>query len=369
MRRHLLTSVALLPLLFTFSHAAQDSAVNGPAQVWSFSSDEGGSNSYLGVDISDVTSERLSALKLKEERGVEVTMVDQDAPAGKAGIKEHDVILSMNGTNIESEAQLRRMIHETPPGRVVTLGLSRDGQPMTVKVQLTDKHKEFSFATGKPDLHVQIPEIHIPDFEIPSMNMIMVTSSERSGLVVENITLQLGEFFGVKNGNGVLVRNVEKGSRGEKAGFRAGDIIVKINDEAVHDTSDFSHAIKSRNGNAVSVGVIRDRKEQNLNLSLPDHKDHSGLYEEESLLGEPTAEAESYLDLGKLQDEIAKAQTQVDLRRELEKAQESYQKAQKLYQDQAAEQAGRAQKKFQQEQKKMERQLDRMLDQMRADWL
>jgi hypothetical protein len=117
------------------------------------------------------------------------------------------------------------------------------------------------------------------------------------------------------------------------------------------------------------VGVIRDRKEQNLNLSLPDHKDHSGLYEEESLLGEPTAEAESYLDLGKLQDEIAKAQTQVDLRRELEKAQESYQKAQNLYQDQAAEQAGRAQKKFQQEQKKMERQLDRMLDQMRADWL
>ena len=56
---------------------------------------------YLGVDISDVTTERLSALKLKEEKGVEVTMVDQDAPAGKAGIKEHDVILTMNGTAIE----------------------------------------------------------------------------------------------------------------------------------------------------------------------------------------------------------------------------------------------------------------------------
>lgn len=367
MRRYILTSVVLVPLLFTFSHAAQDSAVNGPAQAWGFSSDEGGSHSYLGVDIADVTSERLSALKLKEERGVEVTMVDQDAPAGKAGIKEHDVILSMNGTNIESEAQLRRMIHETPPGRVVTLGLSRDGQPLTVKVQLTDKHKEFPFV--KPDVHVQIPEIHIPDFEIPSMNMIMVTSSERSGLMVENITPQLGEFFGVKNGNGVLVRNVEKGSRGEKAGFRAGDVIVKVNDEAVHDTSDFSHAMKSRNGNAVSVGVIRDRKEQNLNLPLPEHKDHSGLYEEESFLSEPTAEAESYLELGKLQDELAKAQTQVDLQKELQKAQGSYQKAQKLYQDQAAEQAERAQKKFQHEQKKMERQLDRMLERMSADWL
>ncbi|HKD66881.1 MAG TPA: PDZ domain-containing protein, partial [Candidatus Binataceae bacterium] len=56
--------------------------------------------SYLGVDIRDVTAERVGPLKLKEERGVEVTMVDQDAPAGKAGLKEHDVILDFNGTAV-----------------------------------------------------------------------------------------------------------------------------------------------------------------------------------------------------------------------------------------------------------------------------
>ena len=49
------------------------------------------------MDIADISADRLGALKLKEEKGVEVTMVDQDAPAGKAGIKEHDVILTMNG--------------------------------------------------------------------------------------------------------------------------------------------------------------------------------------------------------------------------------------------------------------------------------
>ena len=87
-------------------------------------------------------------------------MVDQDAPAGKAGIKEHDVILTMNGTAIESGAQLRRMIHETPPGGSVTFGLSRDGQPMTVKVQLADKHKEFAMKAPKAkDFHFEIPEI------------------------------------------------------------------------------------------------------------------------------------------------------------------------------------------------------------------
>ena len=86
--------------------------------------------SYLGVDISDVTSDRVGPLKLKEERGVEIVSVDQDAPAGKAGLKEHDVILEFDGNKVESEEQLRRMLRETPPGRTVTLGISRDGQPL-----------------------------------------------------------------------------------------------------------------------------------------------------------------------------------------------------------------------------------------------
>jgi serine protease Do len=104
---------------------------DGTGESWSWgdgSDESGGGSSYLGVDIADVSPERLGELKLKEEHGAEVTMVDQDAPAGKAGLHEHDVIVSLNGTAIESAAQLRRMIKETPPGRVVNLGISRDGQ-------------------------------------------------------------------------------------------------------------------------------------------------------------------------------------------------------------------------------------------------
>src|SRR5947199_996310 len=192
MRRHVVTVTVFLPLLLGFSYAAQSWSLDKPGEGWSvFSSEDTGTNAYLGVDICDVTTERLSALKRKEEKGVEITMVDQDAPAGKAGLKEHDVIVSMNGTPIESGAQLRRMIHETPPGRMVALGLSRDGQPLTMKVQLADKHKEFAWVGPKPgDFHVQIPEIHMPDVDIPAMNMVMVTSSARSGLMVENITPQ-----------------------------------------------------------------------------------------------------------------------------------------------------------------------------------
>ena len=311
MRKYVVASIVFLPLFLGISHAEQTWSVE-PLEPFAFSSEDMGTSSYLGVDISDVTTERLSALKLKEEKGVEVTMVDQDAPAGKAGIKEHDVILTMNGTSIESGAQLRRMIHEMPPGRIVAFGLSRDGQPMTVKVQLADKHKEFAMeGHNMKNFNVRVPEIHIPDIDIPSINMVMVTSSARSGLSVENITPQLGEFFGVKNGNGVLVRAVEKGSRAEKAGFRAGDVIVKVNDQPVHDTGDFTHAVRSRSGSSVNVGVIRDKREQNLNLALPERKESGELLQEEENLEGPLIDAESAVDISELQQEVAKLQPQM----------------------------------------------------------
>ncbi len=371
MRKYVVSSIVLLPLLLTFSYAAQDVVVDPSNRGWDvFSSEDSGTGAYLGVDISDVTTERLSALKLKEEKGVEVTMVDQDAPAGKAGIKEHDVILSMNGTVIESGAQLRRMIHETPAGRVVTLGLSRDGQPLSVKVQLGDRHKEFSF--NMPNVHVNVPEVHVmPDIDIPAMNMVVVTSSARSGLMVENITPQLGEFFGVKNGDGVLVRSVEKGSRAEKAGFRAGDVVVKVNDQAVHDTSDFSHAVKSRSANSVKVSIMRDKKEQSLTLTLPEKKEQSW-YEEESW-DEPILNAESALELSELNDELAKLQPQIELasqnaRKAAEEMQKSFCQEQKKFQEKAKREAERQQRKFKAEQQKLRQELDLLRGDLRRTW-
>jgi len=375
MRKYVMTGIMLLPLLLTFSHAAQNMSTDSPNRTWIFSSEDGGTNSYLGVDISDVTTERLSALKLKEEKGVEVTMVDQDAPAGKAGIKEHDVILTLNGATVESKAQLQRMIHETPPGRIISLGMSRDGQPLTIKVQLADKHKEFVGPDLK-DFHVNIPEIHIPDIDIPAINMVMTTSSARSGLMVENITPQLGEFFGVKNGNGVLVRSVEKGSRAEKAGLRAGDVIVKINEQPVHDTSDFAHAVRTRNGGSVSVGVIRDRKEQNLNLTLPDRKESGDLIEEESS-DDSLIDADSAVELSDLQQEVAELQPQMELT--VDDAQTSISELQKdlcTQHDKMRRQAEKLknqsklqQKQFKKDQENFKMQLEQLPRELRGRWL
>jgi serine protease Do len=287
----------LCMFLFSLVASAQPAQLSydgtGESWSWGYGSEEGGGgSSYLGVDIADVSPERLGELKLKEEHGAEITMVDQDAPAGKAGLHEHDVIVSLNGTAVESTAQLRRMIKETPPGRVVNLGISRDGQPLTIKVQLADRHKSMAWAPKMPEMP-QMPTM--PDFDLP-VSVVVVHQSARSGLMVENITPQLGDFFGVKDGKGVLVRSVEKGSRGEKAGFRAGDVVVKVNNQPVHDTSDFTHALRSSSGGAAAVTVMREKREQNLTLTLPATKDSGNLLEDSFDVTDFTAETEQAIN-------------------------------------------------------------------------
>lgn len=233
--------------------------------------------SYLGVDVRDITSDRVSALKLKEERGVEITTVDQDAPAGKAGLKEHDVILEFNGTRVESEEQFRRMIRETPPGRNVTLGISRDGAPMNINVQIGDRGKIAS-NTFKIAPRVVIPPMpELPDFNI---DIQVPNFTPALGIQVDNLNQQLGDYFGIKNGEGVLVKSVEKGSPAEKAGMKAGDVIIRAENERVTDRSDLRRILRShREGGKLNVAIVRDKHEQNMTIDLPPRKsrDSSGI--------------------------------------------------------------------------------------------
>lgn len=316
---------------------------------WSYSSDEGGGASYLGVDIADVSAERLGELKLKEEHGAEITMVDQDAPAGKAGLHEHDVIVSLNGAAVESAAQLRRMIKETPSGRVVTIGISRDGQPMMIKVQLADRHKSMTWEMpAMPKIPTMPPSM--PDFDNLPVSVVVVHQSARSGLMVENISPQLGDFFGVKGGNGVLVRSVEKGSRGEKAGFRAGDVVTKVNNQPVHDTLDFTHALRSSSNSSASVTVMREKREQNLTLQLPEKKDSGGLLEDSFDLHDLTAETEQAISHA---DEIARLSPAI-MERALEQAKLSKEMEKRLQE---------TQKEWQDRQRQMQDRIQQMLKQ------
>lgn len=313
MRKTILMSAVLAPVLALGAYAGQSYEPYG--EPYGYGSEEAGTGAYLGVDITDITRERLSELKLKEEQGVEVTMVDQDAPAGKAGVKEHDVILSINGNPVESGAQLRRVIRETPPGRIVTLNLSRDGHPLSLKIQLADRRKTMTWGPKAKEYKFTMPVVPpIPEIDVP-VSVVVVHSSMRSGLMVENITPQLGEFFGVKNGAGVLVRSVEKGSRAEKAGIRAGDVVVRVNNENVNDTSDFTRALRSRGGNTVTLGIMRDKREQTLTLTLPDRRESGALQEDsmEQVIEVPDLDEEVMAGLADIGTEVARIQPQIQL--------------------------------------------------------
>ena len=363
MRNSILITMIGLPLLTVATYGAINPSFDPGSDSYGFSSEDFGGSSYLGVDTRDINPDRLATLHLKDERGVEVTMVDQDAPAGKAGLKEQDVILTLNGSDVQSVEQLRRMIREIPPGRTVTLGISRGGQPMTIKVELGDRKKNYSYTVGPngKDFKFSMPVMPtmpvMPDMDLP-VSIVVVHSSVRSGLMVENLTPQLGDFFGTKNGEGVLVRSVEKGSRADKAGFRAGDVIVKINGEPIHDSGDFSHALRSRKDNTASVSLIRDKKEQTITITLPDRK-QSDLFRESLDIEMPEIDAETREEWSQLESEMAHLKPEMEeainrqLKPEIERqTREARRRAQEL-----ARQMRDVQREWRDQQREIEREL------------
>ena len=314
--------------------------------------------SYLGVDTRDVTPERVSALKLKSDKGVEILMVDSDAPAGKAGLKEHDVITTYNGKSVEDVGSLRTMIRDTAPGTKVNLGVVRDGKPMSVTAELADRKKIMIGG----DYMIHIPRIEIPpmpEIEVPSFAMLQM--SRRNGLMVENMTKQLGEFFGAKEGRGVLVRSVEKNSPAEMAGFKAGDVIIRVGSEQVDNMSDWNQLMRSQQAGKVPVTVIREKHESTFTLTVPERRgdrSHSSWNGFDNL-DDMTFEV---ADLGQWQDQMAKAQKEWQkvykdgqYQKEMVKAQKEMQKAQKEVQKSFKFDQKKLQKELQDAQKQIEK--------------
>jgi S1-C subfamily serine protease len=187
-------------------------------------------------------------------------MVDQDGPAAKSGLKEHDVILSYSNRKFDNAEQLRSLIHDTPPGQNVTLGISRNGQSVYVGVVLASRRQILTAPR----------RMQAPGMEIPQIIMAPVWSHQ--GLMVEDLTPQLSEFFGVPNGEGVLVRSVEAGSPAAAAGLKAGDVIVKVNGQPVASGAEWHHALLILSADSVLFNIIRERRPRTLSMKLYWHR-------------------------------------------------------------------------------------------------
>ena len=218
--------------------------------------------SYLGVGVAEVDAARAKELNLKEERGVEIRKVETDSPAEKAGLKEGDVVLEYNGQPVEGTESFIRMVRETPVGRSARLLISRGGASQTLTAAIGRRKgaeaRTFSFSMpSPPDIHIDLPR------------PLQLLRSPRMGVETEPVSGQLADYFGAKEG--VLVRSVEKDSPADKAGMKAGDVIVKVDEEKIIRTGDISNALRhSADKKTIPVQVVRNRKEMTVNLEMPE---------------------------------------------------------------------------------------------------
>jgi membrane-associated protease RseP (regulator of RpoE activity) len=244
------------------------------------------SQGYLGVEIVDVDTDKAQALKLKEVRGAVVTLIDHDAPAGQIGLKVNDVVLQLNGQNVEGAEQLRRMLKEIPAGRKVSIEISRDGNIQTLAVELADRqvlgHDVWNKIDNGGDVFAPPPSMGIlagggdapiagGGFHLPFFG-----SSLNVGALVEPLTSQMAEYMGVPSG--LMVKQVARKSEAAAAGLKAFDIILKVGSDPVTNLAGWDRALRSNQGKPVQVTILRDKKQQTLTLQV-DSKHRQGSLE------------------------------------------------------------------------------------------
>jgi serine protease Do len=219
------------------------------------------SGSFLGVGVKEIDSGRAKELKLREESGVEITRVEENSPAAKAGLKVGDVVLQYNGQRVEGIEQFSRFVRETPPGRDVKLAVSRDGNLQAIAARIGSR-KAMAYAPAAPEF----PRIEFPPMPDIPHNLMMWRSS-MLGIEAEPLRGQLAAYFGAKEG--VLVRSVTRDSAAEKAGLKAGDVILKVNGTSVTTPGEITSAVRSLEGKqSFPVTLLRDHKEMTVTATL-----------------------------------------------------------------------------------------------------
>ena len=239
-----------------------------------------GSQGYLGVDVTDIDQEKAQALKLKEVRGAMITLIDHDAPAGKIGLKVNDVVLALNGQPVEGAEQLRRMLREIPAGRKVSMSIARDGNTMTIAVELADRrameHDVWNKIGNGGDVFAGSPGMGLlagGDGSLPSgFHMPFFGSTLNVGALVEPLTSQMAEYLGVQSG--LMVKQVARKSEAAAAGLKAFDVILRVGPEAIKTISDWDRSLQANQGKPVQVTILRDKKQQTVTLQV-DSKHHS----------------------------------------------------------------------------------------------
>ncbi len=251
-----------------------------------------GGGGRLGVTLSEVASDDVARLKLGTERGALVREVAEDSAAEEAGLKAGDVILGFQGEKVHSATQLARLVRETPAGRKVELEVSREGETQRLTATLRESRGARSWGemSELPTFDFDLDDLPVPPRAPDAPHPPRAPRLDRDwdgfffgnrppgrlGIRYQELDGQLARYFKVEDG-GLLVTHVEKGSAAEKAGLRAGDVLVKVGDEKVEDGADLRRAVRAAEpGAGLKLTVQRDGQKHELTVTLPDDSKPSG---------------------------------------------------------------------------------------------
>lgn len=178
---------------------------------------------WLGVAIQDVNENLAKSFNLKKPEGILVSEVEQGSPAEKAGLKQGDVIISLNNRKLENVNDLRNTIAFTAPKTKVDLQIIRDGNHKDVEVTIGEQPTNF----GKMSM------------ENPTSGPL-----KKFGLAFQNLTPDLQEQFGYKHDQGVIISEVEPGSPAAMSGLRPGLLVEEVNKQRVHNVRELDKVLK-----------------------------------------------------------------------------------------------------------------------------
>jgi serine protease Do len=210
--------------------------------------DEGG---WLGVSIQDLTIALKEAMNYDRDVGVLVNDVEDDSPAEKAGIQEGDIIIQYDGKAISNTGSLIRKVRATDPGEKVDIGVVRKGREVTVTATIDEKSTTHGYW-----------------FEPGNKGEQRLLKGEEEGggwlgIHLQNLTVQLGEYFGISDGEGALVTEVIDDSPAEKAGLKAGDVIVSYGGDEIDGAEELIDAVReSEKGEDVEIEIMRNKSKR-----------------------------------------------------------------------------------------------------------
>ena len=179
---------------------------------------------YLGVMAQEVTPAIARAFHGQEVRGALVGDVSPNSPAQRAGLQKGDIILEINGKPINDGAQLRMNVSLMEPGAMVAVKVLREGTARDFSVRLAELPTEQAKVEKNSES----------------------TEGAMEGVSVENLNARTARELGLPAiSAGVVVTEVDPGSRAANSGLKRGDLIQEVNHQAVKNTSDFERALGS----------------------------------------------------------------------------------------------------------------------------